>query len=100
VNVQGLALAWYKECDWAEWRSLNPEIDLSYTRWLARMKAAYQHYKAGGVPIQKVLIRPREFKQWSEQSGAGFGTHARARFAMAKMMQNEQRQKRTSDDDE
>jgi hypothetical protein len=94
LKVTALALAWFRECDWPRWCSIDPLFQPDYQHWLGRSEAAFERYRAAGVPILKVVIRPDEFMAWSLANGAGIHTHARAHYAVLKMQSLEEREKR------
>jgi hypothetical protein len=84
MNVGGVAVAWFLRDDWSEWLAMDADFQPDYMHWRRRTEAAYQHYRATGVPIIKAVIRPAEFRAWATASGAGFGSQARATFAALK----------------
>jgi hypothetical protein len=95
MSFPGLALCWLREEDWPEWLSMDDAFEPDYGKWRSKMDTEFERLRASGVPCQKVVVTPIEFKAWAHSTGAGLDTGARAKFAMVKMMANERRQTRT-----
>jgi predicted alpha/beta hydrolase len=86
MKLQGLSVAWFRREDWPRWCDMDPDFQPDYQHWLRRMEDVYARIKATGAPVVKVLIDPDEFLAWSNATGAGIGTQARAKFAALKGM--------------
>ena len=86
MKMQGMAVAWFREADWPRWCAMDCNFQPSYQYWLRRMEAVFTRYKAAGAPVIKVVLDPDEFLKWSNATGRGVGTDARAAFAVFKSM--------------
>jgi hypothetical protein len=65
MNLQGLALGWYREEDWPRWCAIDPDFQPDYNHWLRRAEAALIQAEQAGRPFHKVIIDPDEFIEWS-----------------------------------
>lgn len=81
ANVQSLSLAWLLEEDWPQWLAMDPGFQPDYRAWLTKCDAAFDKYRAAGVPILKVEIRPAEFQAWADAHGQRYGSMDRAHYA-------------------
>src|SRR5688572_10899126 len=88
-NLEGLAVAWFRKSDWAQWCEIDREFQPDYERWLSRAQFAFETYQAAGYLLVKITIDPDEFLEWSRANGGKVDTHARALFATQRMMQQD-----------
>lgn len=91
MNMQGVGVAWFRREDWPRWLAMDAQFQPDYAHWLRRMTAVFADLQAKGVPVVKVVLDPDEFLEWSNATGRGVGTDARAGFAAFKAMQLDDR---------
>ncbi len=82
--MQRIAMAWFREDDWPQWRAMDPDFQPNYQHWLRRMERLVATQPAG-ITLVKVMIEPAEFQRWRTAFGRGVDTHDRALFAAMKL---------------
>lgn len=83
-----ISVAWLRKEDWQQWRELCPDLKIQadHDFWLYKAESIFKQYEAVGHRIQKVIIEPAEFLEWSRINGTGVDTNARAGFAAFKVI--------------
>lgn len=85
-KMRGLAVAWMKKEDWPRWLSIDKDFQPDYEHWLGRVEAAFAHYQRLGHKVEKIVVDPDEFLEWSSANGGKVDSNARSAFAAYKMM--------------
>lgn len=88
-NMKSLSIAWFRKEDWQRWCEICPDFQPDYNHWLRRAEAKFQELQALGKRLQKVVIEPAEFLEWSRVNGGKIDTYARAEFAAFKAMRKD-----------
>lgn len=89
MALKGLAVAWFREEDWARWRSIDPDFQPDYDHWLRRAETAFERHKALGKRVVKVTLDPEEFVVWSRATTGVVDAGARAEFAAIRLMRGD-----------
>lgn len=81
MNPQGTAVAWFREEDWPRWCEIDPDFQPDYQHWLGRAEAAMNGPLAKQQRLEKVLLDPDTFVEWSKRNGGAVNSQARSIFA-------------------
>lgn len=76
-----MAVAWMRKEDWPRWLSIDSDFQPDYDHWLKRMEKAMAEIQERGTLVEKVIVDPDEFLEWSRANGGEVDTKARARYA-------------------
>jgi len=94
INLQGLAITWFRREDWPRWLEIDPQFQPDYAHWLKRMDKALVAYRAAGIPIIKPLVHPDAFLAWAQANGKSVGPTARAAYAALKARDHDSQQEK------
>jgi hypothetical protein len=85
VPKKKIAVAWLREKDWSEWRSIDPSIP-SYNLWSSKMREAICEAERRGIATMKVLIEPNLFTKWCRENGRPAHRYSRTEYAATRLM--------------
>lgn len=74
--------SWYAESDWPEWVALCPDMKTSHQEWLAWSEKQLPQFRAQGMIVEPVTIRPDGFAKWAKEQGRGHTSGDRAAYAV------------------
>lgn len=82
MPVQKTFAAWYVESDWPAWTKLCPDMKDSFQQWKTWTDQQLPTFRAKGMIVEPVTIRPDGFKKWSAAQGRGLLSGDRAAYAV------------------
>lgn len=74
--------SWYVESDWPEWLALCPDMKSTYREWLDWSEKQLPQFRARGMVVEPITIRPAGFAKWSKEQGRGLLSGDRAAYAV------------------
>ena len=87
--MKSLSIAWFRKEDWLQWCKICPDFQPNYDHWLNRAEMAFKQYEAFGQRLQKMVIEPDEFLEWSRINGGKVDSPARSAFVAFKAMKED-----------
>ncbi len=82
MNLRALAVTWFRKEDWPRWLAIDPDFQPNYDHWLKRSEQAMAEYNDPRYMLEKVLVDPDEFLEWSRVNAGGkVGQKARTDYA-------------------
>ena len=81
MNINTMAVTWFRKEDWPRWLAIDPDFDPSYENWLKKSERAMVDHSDPRYVLEKVMVDPDDFLEWSRVNGGKTDTHARAAFA-------------------
>ncbi len=82
MNIKTMAVTWFRKEDWPRWLAIDPDFQPNYDHWLKRSEQAMAEYNDPRYVLEKVLVDPDEFLEWSRVNAGGkVGQKERADYA-------------------
>ncbi len=86
-------IAWFYEEDWEEWKKISDdEMEEDYEDWLISAESSISGLEEIFGSVQKVYIRPKEFKDWCKKNHRKLDSTARSEY-ISVVLQNRARNK-------
>ena len=73
-----------REEGYEAFRKLSPDLPDTFAEWARNAADIDRRLKARGISVDRIIIDPREFAEWTKAQGLGHHEAARRAFAMSK----------------
>jgi len=74
-------VAWFKPDEWAELRTMCPDLQETYAEWLANTLAGIKGLGASEHDIEKVILTVSDLREWQAANGGKIDSKVRANLA-------------------